>query len=105
MTAKQHGGTDEPANLAWACPSCNRFKGPNLTAIDPKSGAIAPLFHPRTQAWQEHFALRGLRIVGLTAVGRATVRLLQMNSEERMEIRQRLQSLGDWPPGENSQIA
>ena len=35
---KQHGGTDEEANLAFACYRCNLHKGPNLAGIDPESG-------------------------------------------------------------------
>lgn len=94
IIAKQHGGDDNPENLALACPRCNRFKGPNLTAIDPHSGEIAPLFHPRKQVWQEHFAIDDVRIVGLTESGRATVRLLRMNSSERLEIRTLLRHQG-----------
>ena len=26
LRARQHGGDDTPANLALACPHCNRFK-------------------------------------------------------------------------------
>jgi len=26
----QHGGTDDPSNLAFACFHCNQHKGPNL---------------------------------------------------------------------------
>jgi hypothetical protein len=33
--------------------------------------------------WEEHFAFDGLYIVGKTAVGRTTIRVLNMNSEER----------------------
>ncbi len=94
IVAKQHGGDDSPENLAWTCPRCNRFKGPNLTAIDPQTGKVVPLFHPRRQAWQEHFTLDGVRIVGLTQSGRATVRLLRMNTSERLEIRSLLRSQG-----------
>jgi 5-methylcytosine-specific restriction endonuclease McrA len=34
ILAKQHGGSDESANLALACQRCNLRKGPNLTGID-----------------------------------------------------------------------
>lgn len=84
---KQHGGSDARKNLALACPRCNRFKGPNLTAINSKSRRIVPLFNPRTQNWRDHFALVGIDIVGLTAVVRATVRLLNMNGEDRLKVR------------------
>lgn len=41
IRAKQHHGDDSPANLALACPRCNLFKGPNLSAIDPDSGEVS----------------------------------------------------------------
>lgn len=88
IIAKQHGGTDDPAGLAIACDRCNAFKGPNLTSIDPQSGDIVLLFHPRRDAWGEHFRLEGGTIVGLTATGRATVRLMQMNAPRRVQLRE-----------------
>jgi hypothetical protein len=87
VTAKQHGGTDNPDDLALACDRCNAYKGPNLTTIDQETGDIVALYHPRRDKWAEHFTLRGYVIVGLTAVGRATVRLLNMNSPRRVELR------------------
>lgn len=77
-------------NLAWACHRCNRHKGTNLSAVDPDTGQVVPLFHPRRDAWEEHFTLDGFRLCGLTATGRATVWLLQMNAERRLERRAEL---------------
>jgi hypothetical protein len=84
---KQHGGTDDPSNLALACYHCNLRKGPNLTGIDPDTGALVPLFHPRQERWDTHFALRETYIVGLTPTGRTTVRVLQMNAVDRVQLR------------------
>jgi hypothetical protein len=41
------------------------------------------LFNPRTQRWPEHFAWStdGLRVVGLTPTGRATVAALRLDSD------------------------
>ena len=83
----KHGGGDDLANLALACLACNLHKGPNLTGIDPLTGAVVELFHPRRQRWEEHFAWEGCRIVGQTAVGRTTVRVLEMNSADRLKFR------------------
>jgi 5-methylcytosine-specific restriction endonuclease McrA len=58
IIAKQHGGSDEDANLALACSHCNLHKGPNLAGIDPITKLLSPLFHPRRQTWDEHFANR-----------------------------------------------
>lgn len=84
---RKHGGSDDIDNLAAACIDCNLRKGPNLTGVDPETGAITPLFDPRRQAWNEHFAWDGLKIVGLTALGRTTIRVLDLNSDDRIEVR------------------
>lgn len=55
---------------------------------------MIPLFNPRLQSWDEHFDLIGPEIVGLTDIGRATVRLLDMNDDERLIMRAELQSEG-----------
>ena len=62
------------------------YKGPNLTSIDLETGAIVPLFHPRQDVWQGHFAFRGPRIIGLTPRGRATVQLLNLNATRRVHL-------------------
>lgn len=76
IVAKQHGGDDREDNLCWACIRCNVRKGTNLASIDPRTGQRASLFDPRRQRWSDHFLVRNARIVGLTATGRCTVRLL-----------------------------
>ena len=87
IVPKKHGGTDEPENLALACIDCNLRKGPNLTGISPDSGEIVELFHPRRQSWSDHFAWDGVVIVGLTEVGQTTIRVLDMNADERLQVR------------------
>jgi hypothetical protein len=84
---RQHGGTSEERNLALSCHHCNLHKGPNLTGIDPDTNAVVTLFNPRTQRWNEHFALQGVTVVGLTPVGRTTARLLKMNAPPRILLR------------------
>jgi hypothetical protein len=74
IRARQHGGDNAPTNLALACPYCHRFKGPNLTSVDPITHELVPLFNPRTQSWYARFALDDVMVVGLTPIGRATVR-------------------------------
>lgn len=93
IIAIQHGGTDDESNLALACSHCNRHKGPNLTGIDPLTATIQPLFHPRLDAWTDHFEQISDMIVGLTACGRATVRVLGMNNDDRLELRASLRQL------------
>lgn len=84
---RQHDGGDDEANLALACFHCNLHKGTNLTGMDPESGEVVRLFHPRKDHWGEHFAWRGTELAGLTAVGRTTVRVLKMNASRRLELR------------------
>jgi hypothetical protein len=90
ITARQHEGSDDLENLALACERCNLYKGPNLTAIDPETGDVVMLFHPRRDTWQGHFAFRRFNVVGLTPIGRATARLLQMNAPTRARLRAKL---------------
>ena len=94
IVAKQHGGSDDPNNLALACHRCNLHKGPNLTGIDPQTGLVVPLFHPRQDRWPEHFVFMGPRIEGLSATGRATVQVLAMNDARRVEVRQEILKYG-----------
>lgn len=84
---RQHGGPSSEDNLALACPHCNLHKGPNLTGVDPDTGEITRLFHPRLDAWDEHFRLAGGRVIGLTEIGRTTLWLLKMNEGEQIELR------------------
>jgi hypothetical protein len=84
---RKHGGSDEFDNLALACPDCNLHKGSDLAGIDPETSSLVRLFDPRTQNWIEHFSWDGLRIAGRTAVGRATVRVLDVNSPGRLRLR------------------
>ena len=87
VIAKQHGGSDDEINLAWSCPRCNAFKGPNLSGLDPRDGTLVALFNPREHIWEEHFTMIGFEIVGLTPSGRATVVTLNMNETPRLELR------------------
>ena len=90
IVALQHVEDDSLENLALACPDCNRFKGPNLSTLIPETRQLVALFHPRQDVWEEHFEFQGAVIVGRTDRGRATVRLLNMNSDERVLMRTEL---------------
>lgn len=87
IIAKTHGGTDDIDNLALACIDCNLHKGTNLTGIDPTTNEVTELFHPRRQDWDDHFEWQGIHLVGTTATGRTTIRVLSMNSEDQMALR------------------
>ena len=96
IIALQHRGEDGLHNLALSCRQCNAYKGPNLVSRDPDTDKAEMLFHPREQAWDEHFLMEGARIVGLTPAGRTTVWLLRMNSPRRLALRQMLIEDGEW---------
>ena len=89
IIAKQHvdDDHDDPSGLAYACDRCNAFKGPNLSSIDPQTGDRVNVFNPRTDDWADNFAVSRGMIVGLTSIGRATARLLNMNDSRRVEMR------------------
>jgi hypothetical protein len=84
---RKHGGADDESNLALACVDCNLHKGPNLSGIDPSTSAVVELYHPRRQTWEEHFEWHGIHIRGKTPVGRATVIVLSMNSDDQLALR------------------
>ena len=94
IIAKKHDGLTEANNLAYACARCNRFKGSDLGSFDPQTGQFAFLFNPRTQFWEDHFIVTADRLVGITPAGRVTVKLLQMNLEERVAERRMAREIG-----------
>lgn len=94
----KHDGSNDVDNLCLACFECNAHKSHDLTGFDPETGEITRLYHPRKQVWLEHFVLRDhIQIMGLTPEGRTTVRVLQMNVEDRIESRRVLAEIGEYP--------
>jgi hypothetical protein len=98
VLAQKHAGPTEADNLALACFACNNHKGPNLSGIDPETGAIVTLFHPRQDKGHEHFRYEGAVLVGMTPAGRATVRVLEINTPHRVSHRAALIEEGVFPP-------
>jgi HNH endonuclease len=90
IIAQKHGGQSKSENLAWACFSCNLRKGPNIAGLDPETGGLMPLFNPRTDGWTDHFAWDGLLLRGKTAIGRATVAVLDINHVDSVTVREAL---------------
>src|SRR5436190_4254680 len=64
VIAKQHGGDDQPENLALACVPCNLYKGTNLSGIDPRTSNVVRLYNPRLQDWKRHFRWKGPMLEG-----------------------------------------
>ena len=97
------GGTDDEANLWLACPLCNNHKSDKTAAVDPETGEMTPLFNPRAQQWSEHFrwSSDGIRIIGLTPVGRATVIALHLSDDpDALEVRSYWVIAGWHPPNQ-----
>jgi hypothetical protein len=93
------GRTSEDENLALACPMCNSHKADRTEAVDPVTKETVRLFHPRHDHWNDHFAWmeNGAMIIGLTAIGRATIDALQMNHPDIIIVRQLWAKVG-WHP-------
>ncbi len=84
-------------NLALACVSCSLRKSARQTAFDPKTKTEIPLFDPRRDVWSEHFQWDDVRLVGLTATGRATIETLALNRPLILAIRREEAALGRHP--------
>lgn len=93
IISRKHGGTSGPANLAYACVLCNRYKGTDIASMD-RSGRTIRFFDPRRDAWDEHFQLQGPVIQPRTAIGEVTARMLRLNAAERVVERRLMQVLG-----------
>ena len=96
VVAEKHDGQTVEGNLCLSCWVCNRHKGSDLTSIDPQTGAITPLFHPRRDRWDDHFRMHGAAINGITPQGRATARMLHFNDADQVELREPLIGLGHY---------
>lgn len=94
------GGEERLENLALACFHCNRYKTNKQTAFDRETGQTVPLFNPRKHRWPDHFIWsgNGLLVIPLTAIGRATVELLEFNRERLQQIRAADVNIGRHPP-------
>ncbi len=80
--------------VALACIHCNRSKGPNIAGLDPDTGEIVRLFHPRTDNWTEHFVWDGPELKAPTQIGRVTIAVLMINDPELIALRKALQEEG-----------
>lgn len=98
------GGETNLDNLCLTCVGCNGFKLDFQIGIDPDTKKESSLFNPRTQNWHEHFKWNddGLKIIGLTATGRATVVRLRMNRDAVVNSRRRWVEAGWHPPSDET---
>lgn len=100
LSPEAKGGATERENLWLACRRCNEFKGTRTQATDPLTDEQVPLFNPRWQSWRVHSSwnARATHVVGLTAVGRATVIALRLNNPDIVGARALWVQAGWHPP-------
>jgi hypothetical protein len=98
IIARKHRGLDRSGNLCLACFACNNHKGSNISGIDPTSKKIVRLFNPRRHKWHRHFRWDGPVLIGLTPIGRATIIVLEINLDYRIDIRECLIEESTFPP-------
>lgn len=96
---RKDGGNNSLNNLAWSCLGCNSHKHIKTTAIDPQTEQNVPLFNPRQQLWTEHFEWNDnlTQILGKTPCGRATVKALQLNRTNLINLRELLTATNKHP--------
>ena len=94
------GGATSLTNLALACNGCNGKKGNKVSAPDPLTAIVVPLYHPRHDRWDEHFRWSNdfQRLVGTSATGRATVEQLALNRSNVVNLRRLLITFKEHPP-------
>lgn len=98
IIALKHRGATRASNLCLSCAACNSHQGPNISGIDEVTKRLTPLFNPRRHKWSKHFRWDGPTLVGLTPIGRATVTVLEINLDYRVEFRRDLIEEGVFPP-------
>ena len=99
IKSQKHGGATNLKNLAYACGFCNVFKGTDLGTTLKDKMEIVRFFNPRTDIWQEHFEVIEGQILGVSDIGKATEKIFQFNTVERILERKLLieSSLVDFP--------
>jgi hypothetical protein len=87
-------------NLAYACFLCNRLKSNKIKTFDELTEKWVYLFNPRINDWHEHFAWNqeATLIIGITIIGRCSVKELKLNREKLIEYRKCIIPFGAHPP-------
>ena len=82
-------GDDTLDNLCLECGNCNMSKAQATLGYDPQTNELVALFHPRTQAWKDHFVWipNATVLNGITSVGRATIERLKINQDRVVDAR------------------
>ncbi len=94
------GGKTVFINMAYSCGGCNSYKNQKIAGFDEVENIEVSLFHPRIQNWDEHFTWSDdfTKVIGITAIGRATINTLKLNRQEVMNFRRVLVLADEHPP-------
>lgn len=94
------GGETRYENLALSCRGCNSHKFIKTKGFDKITQTTVSLFNPREDNWETHFAWDKdpLFLIGLTAIGRATIESLQLNRPQLISVRNLLRKAHLHPP-------
>ena len=97
IISRKHGGLTVLENLANACSVCNQNKSSDLGTFLPGSNRLIRLFNPRRDTWTKHFKAVQGEIIPLTKIGEATVKVLDINDADRVNLRRLLTLQGNYP--------
>lgn len=91
----KHGGNTSAESLAFACSICNLNKGSDVaTFLDDIDQSIR-FFNPRRDRWSEHFFAEATGLLlARTDIGRATIKILNLNHPDSIIERRELIRLG-----------
>ena len=99
---RSQGGATQTENLALACSGCNAHKYNKTEGLDPVTGEVVALFHPRRDRWRDHFTWGSdfTTILGITPKRRSTVETSHLNRDGLVNLRRLLHPSGEHPPTE-----
>lgn len=84
----KHGGENNFDNLAYACFQCNVNKGSDIGTVLLPDRTLIRLYNPRIDYWHDHFEIENGVIYAKTAIGQATIKILDFNNVDRVLERQ-----------------
>ena len=98
VISQKHGGKTNFANLAYACPVCNSYKGTDVgTVWGDEQLVFVPFFNPRLHNWHDHFLVENGLLVPQTIIAQGTTNILRINDVNRIIERQQMQEVGLYP--------
>jgi hypothetical protein len=94
------GGKTVLENLAYSCSGCNKYKSHRISAFDKVAETNVFFYNPRKDFWNNHFVWSEdfTEIIGKTAQGRVTIKVLKLNRRQVMNLRRLLVSFVEHPP-------